>query len=126
MDFRILRILLVEDQVDRQEILKKLCKKHAWVLAHTAQRACRLLQAYDFDLIFLDYDLAGSTKGDEVAKCLVDLKKAPSLVIHSMSSIGAEKISKIYPSAKWIPISKIIKDNASFKKFQKRVGERFE
>ena len=49
-----LKILIVEDQPERQEILKQLCRHHAWVLAHTAARACRLIEAYEFDLIFLD------------------------------------------------------------------------
>ena len=53
-----LRILIVEDTPERQEVLTSLCKEHAWIMVHTAPRALKLLEAYDFDLIFLDYDLA--------------------------------------------------------------------
>jgi hypothetical protein len=34
---------------------------------HTARRAIKLLEVYDFDLTFLDCDLSGGEKGDQVA-----------------------------------------------------------
>jgi hypothetical protein len=60
----LLRILIVEDTPERQEWLTGLYRDHAWVLVHTAVRAVRLVNAYDFDLISLDYNLAGPANGD--------------------------------------------------------------
>ena len=57
-----MRILILEDTPERQEILKQLYRDHAWVLVHTAQRAIRLLEAFEFDLVSLDYDLAGEVQ----------------------------------------------------------------
>ena len=50
-----LRVLIVEDRAERQEVLRQLFRDHAWVLVHTAARAVRLVQAYRFDLVALDY-----------------------------------------------------------------------
>ncbi len=66
----VLRIFIVEDTPARQEVLTRLCKDHAWVLVHSARRAISLVHAYEFDLIFLDYDLAGPGKGDAEAAAL--------------------------------------------------------
>ena len=55
----ILRVLLVEDTKDRQHILTSLYKKHAWILVNTGERAITLLNAYDFDIVSLDYNLGG-------------------------------------------------------------------
>lgn len=59
----VLRILIVEDTRERHELLKSLFREHAWILVHTAARAITLVRAYNFDLISLDYDLAGREKG---------------------------------------------------------------
>src|SRR5215472_15565563 len=64
----VLRILIVEDTPERQGWLTGLYREHAWVLVHTAARADRLLNAYDFDLISLDYNLAGPDNGAAVAR----------------------------------------------------------
>jgi DNA-binding response OmpR family regulator len=64
----VLRVLIVEDTVERQGWLQSLYREHAWVLVHTAARAVRLLHAYDFDLISLDFNLAGPDNGEAVAR----------------------------------------------------------
>ena len=66
----LLRILIIEDTADRQELLQSLYREHAWVRVHTAARAICLLRAYDFDLISLDYNLAGQDTGEAVALAL--------------------------------------------------------
>lgn len=48
MTSQLLRILIIEDTAERQEILKNLTKKHAWIMAHTVARAIKLLSVYDF------------------------------------------------------------------------------
>ncbi len=115
----VLRILLVEDTPERQKALIHLYKDHAWILANTARRARDLLSAYEFDIVSLDYDLAGPGKGDEVARHLGNSRSAAALVIiHSMNTPGAKKIMKEIPSAVHVPFSKITRDNKTFKKLK--------
>jgi CheY-like chemotaxis protein len=116
-------ILIVEDDPERQKILKNLLKSHAWILAHTAERAIRMIQAYHFDMIFLDFDLAGSGKGEDVARaiCQTENKKA-TILIHSMNGPGAEKIKLLLPQAVWVPINQITRSNAVFKRLKQEIG----
>jgi DNA-binding response OmpR family regulator len=65
---KILRVLIVEDSKERQEILKNLTRRHAWIAANTASIAIKYLSVFDFDLILLDYDLSGSGSGEDVAR----------------------------------------------------------
>lgn len=111
------RILIIEDTIERQNILKKLYKDHAWVLVHTAARAIRLLEVYQFDLISLDYDLAGERKGDEIAEFITkSINVDTKVIVHSMNSIGAQKIKVILPDADVVPLSKMIRNNVTFKR----------
>jgi CheY-like chemotaxis protein len=79
---RVLRILIVEDTAERQELLQSLYREHAWVLVHTAARAVRLVQAYDFDLVSLDFNLAGPDDGDAVASALRESRNAGPGAFH--------------------------------------------
>ena len=63
-------MLIVEDTAERQEILCALYRNHAWVMATTAHRAIRLLRAFDFDIVSLDYNLRGELTGAAVARIL--------------------------------------------------------
>jgi len=119
MNFEILKILIVEDTPERQEILKKLYKDHAWVLAHTAQRAVKLLSVFEFDLISMDYNLAGPDCGDSIASFIPESINAESkILIHSMNKQGADKIKKFLPNADYVPVSKLTKTNQIFKKIK--------
>jgi CheY-like chemotaxis protein len=115
----VLRILIIEDTLDRQEVLTRLCKDHAWVLVHTARRAITLIHAYEFDLIFLDYDLAGPEKGDAVAAAIAHSPNLHSkVIVHAMNAAGAQKIQAILPQADLVPLSRMTKDNATFKRLR--------
>jgi CheY-like chemotaxis protein len=117
-------ILIVEDDPDRQDILKNLFKHHAWILVHTAKRAEHLIRAYRFDLISLDYDLAGPGKGEDVARAISQSEnKSATILIHSMNGPGADKIKRLLPQAIWVPINRIIQSNAVFKCLQKEIGK---
>ncbi|MFH1842296.1 MAG: cyclic-phosphate processing receiver domain-containing protein [bacterium] len=115
-DYQPLRILILEDSPERQEILKQLFRDHAWVLVHTAARAIRLLEAYEFDLVTLDFDLAGEETGDVVAD---QLRRGPDgqtrVVVHSMNPQGRERIAALLPTATLLPISAMTKTNQRFK-----------
>lgn len=120
----VLKALLIEDNPERQEILINLFKDHAWILANSAHRAIRLLKAYEFDLVFLDYDLAGPDKGDEVARYLSTQEiKKPQVIIHSMNDPGVQRILAWLPHANSIPFSKIIRDNRTFKKIRTELAK---
>jgi CheY-like chemotaxis protein len=119
---QMLRILIIEDTPERQKILQNLYKDHAWILVHTAKRAIRLIEAYDFDLISLDFNLAGEETGDEVAIAIANSSnKNAKVIIHSMNHPGAKKISEILPNADIVPFSKIIKSNAVFKRLREEL-----
>jgi hypothetical protein len=114
-----MRVLIVEDSPERQEILRNLYRDHAWILVNTAARAKCLLDAYDFDLVSLDFDLAGEAKGDDVAHHLLDsCNSGVEVIIHSDNAPGAARITSILPNAVYVPISKITKSNAVFKKLR--------
>ena len=121
---KILRILIVEDTPERQEILRSLFKDHAWVLVNTAKRAIRLLSVYDFDLIFLDFDLAGDKKGDEVASFISCSRNSKTkVIVHSMNPQGAAKISEFLPNAIHVPLSRMTKTNRVFKRLRQELSE---
>lgn len=113
-----LRILIVEDSPERQKVLCDLAREHAWVLVHTARRAVTLLSAFDFDLVFLDYDLAGEDNGEAVARRLAAAPHRPRVIIHSQNRPGAERILQLLPEARWLPIASITRSNAVFKRLR--------
>ncbi len=114
-----LRVLIVEDDPRRQEWLRSLFRDHAWVLVHTAERAVRLVEAYEFDLVCLDYDLAGPGKGDAVAAALPGSRSARARVlVHAMNAVGAGRILDLLPGAHWIPISRLMRKNEVFKRIR--------
>jgi CheY-like chemotaxis protein len=113
-----LRILIVEDTPSIQEVLTRLCKDHAWLLVHTTRRAISLVQAYEFDLAFLDYDLAGPEKGDAVAAALSACRRRnPRVIVHTQNAAEAGKIQKSLPQADLVPFARLTRDNAICKRF---------
>jgi CheY-like chemotaxis protein len=109
----VLRILIVEDTPERQEWLTGLYKEHAWVLVHTAARAVRLVNAYDFDLISLDYNLAGPDNGSAVAEAISRSRNANTAVlVHSMNPRGAARLAELLPRAVCVPVGSLVKTNA--------------
>lgn len=47
MDRFPLRVLIVEDGIGRQKVLKDLFGDHAWIVVNTARRATRLISAFE-------------------------------------------------------------------------------
>ena len=113
----VLRVLIVEDTPERQEWLQGLYREHAWVLVHTAARAVRLLNAYDFDLISLDYNLAGPNNGDAVAEAVAASRNARTpVLVHSMNPRGAGRLAELLPHASCVPVGRIVRTNATVKR----------
>lgn len=91
-----LRLLIIEDIPERQKLLQSLYRDHAWVLVHTAVRAIRLVAVYQFDLISLDFNLAGPDNGDAIASTLRDSHNADTpVLVHLMNPKGAELLQTI-------------------------------
>lgn|GEM_PF-820076 len=112
----ILRVLIVEDSYERQEQLTDLFREHAWVLVHTAARAIRLVNAFYFDLIALDFDLAGPENGDAVAQAIPVSRNADTpVLIHSMNIPAAARLRELLPQAVCTPIATLFKSNAVVK-----------
>ncbi|MBN1999543.1 hypothetical protein JW935_18460 [candidate division KSB1 bacterium] len=119
---KILRILIVDYTPERRKILKNLYRDHAWVLVHTATRAIRLLDSYRFDLISLDYNIAGIKTGEEIADFKSRSENARAkVIIHSMNPRGREKIAALLQNADIVPISKMVKNNKVFKKIRSQL-----
>lgn len=119
-----LRILIIEDTQKRQEILKQLYKDHAWVLVHTAKRAIKLVQVYQFDVISLDYNLAGEETGDEIARQICHgLNKLTRIIVHSMNPKGRERICESLPHASILPVASMIKTNKQFKQLREALNQ---
>jgi CheY-like chemotaxis protein len=115
----VLRVLLIEDTPERQEVLKQLFRDHAWILVHTANRAQTLLSAFEWDVIALDYDLAGEETGEEVAKYMATHRiTAPRVIVHSQNAVGRKRIRAWLPDAWEIPLSRMIKTNKIFRQLR--------
>lgn len=119
-----LRVLIVEDTKERQQILISLYKKHAWVLVNTGERAVKLLNSYDFDIVSLDYNLGGQLDGASVAQNLkYSRNKHVRVIIHSLNPRGANKILSILPHAIIYPVAKIVRSNKVFKYIKSKIDE---
>lgn len=106
---KVLRVLIVEDTPRRQELLRQLYREHAWVLTPDAAHAARLVAAYDFDLISLDYDLEGPDTGEAVAEALMVSRNALTpVLVHSMNPDGAALLAIILPHAQGVPIDVLV------------------
>ena len=113
----VLRVLIVEDTPERQEWLQALYREHAWVLVHTAARAGRLVRAFDFDLISLDFNLAGPDNGDSVAEVIANSRNARTpILVHSMNPRGAARLAELLPHAAAVPVGALVKTNATAKR----------
>jgi CheY-like chemotaxis protein len=119
-----LRVLIVEDTAERQEILTALFRDHAWVLAPTGARAIRLLQAFDFDLISLDYNLRGELSGVDVAQGILNSRNRNTrVVVHSLNPQGRARIAELLPQAIIYPVSRMVRSNRHFKRLRARLNE---
>lgn len=124
-----MQILILEDDPNRHELFKRKLIGHGLTIAETAAQAIVMLQAYQFDLIFLDHDLGGETfvsennknTGSEVVRWMLEncITKAP-IVIHSMNDPAASsmmnKLNAGFFSCYRIPFSALISrlDDPSF------------
>ena len=110
----------------RQQILTSLYKAHAWILVNTGQRAITLLNAYDFDIVSIDYDynLRGELNSAEVAQVLkCSRNKNARIIVHSLNPKGVKSILAILPDAIPYPVSKMVRSNKTFKYLRGKIDE---
>jgi CheY-like chemotaxis protein len=120
----VLRVLVVEDTPERQEWLQQLYREHAWVLVHTAARAVRLVAAYDFDLISLDFNLAGPDNGAVVAEAIATSHNAGTpVLVHSMNPRGVRRLAELLPHAQTVPAGSLVKTNAVAKRVREALRQ---
>lgn len=97
-----IRILILEDNVERREAFRKTYSNNSVITSPNAEQCIHLLNSYDpFDIIFLDHDLGGQQMvesgpgtGYEVAEWLRDHpEKLPQIVVvHSLNPAGRANI----------------------------------
>jgi CheY-like chemotaxis protein len=117
-------VVIIEDTKERQEVLTSLYRSHAWILVNTGHRAITLLNAYDFDIISLDYNLDGELTGADVARAIACSRNGNArIVIHSMNAEGTEQIAKILPHAVLFPVSKMVRSNQAFRLLRNKIDE---
>lgn len=118
-DTKNLRVLIVEDQPERQNCLKRFFKDHSLVLAQIPKRAIRLLEAFAFDLISLDSNLAGPGQYGDVAAFVSESRNAKDkAMVHSVNAPDANQILALIPGAELIPITKMTRDNRTLRRFK--------
>ncbi|MEQ8973405.1 MAG: hypothetical protein RIE73_23750 [Coleofasciculus sp. C1-SOL-03] len=119
-----LRVLLIEDTEERQNILTSLYRDHAWILVKTGNRAIKLLNAYDFDMISIDYNIGGELNGANVVLFIRDSRhKNSRIIVHSLNPKGAKYILEILPKAIYYPVSKMVRSNQKFKYIRQKNNE---
>ena len=117
------RVLILEDTKERQDILTSLYRNHAWILVNTAFRANTLLNAYEFDIVSLDYNLRGELTGTSVAEELLKTNnKQARIIIHSMNPDGAKSIQQLLPTAICYPVNKIARSHHHFKIIREKIN----
>ena len=89
-------------------------------MVHTAARAICLVRVYNFDLISLDFDLAGPEKGDAVADAIAASRNAHTpILVHSMNTLGTGRVVDCLPHAVCVPLSRLAKSNTVIKRVRK-------
>lgn len=98
MKEQLLKVLVLEDETYRRELIEPLLEHHKVYWVKDATAALELVDLIKFNLILLDYDLANHTKGSTVASRLANptcLNQNTKIVIHSINPSGIEKMMKM-------------------------------
>lgn len=99
-----LRVLIVEDSLERLALLRNLYVGHTVSAADTCASAEALLRGETFDLVHLDYDL-GQETSVTFARKLASNTAGALVVIHSDNPAGATQLQTLLPDALIVPIS---------------------
>jgi len=120
---RKLRVLLVEDAPTRQVELRRLFADQECHVATTAEAAKELLRTLQFDVVFLDYDLAGPGTGEAVASELrKDHSARTTVLVHSMNIAGAARIRRVLPRALAVPYANLTRGNPLYSRLRQALA----
>ena len=107
-----LKILILEDSPERIRIFKeKLSKKHDIYFFNQVEEAKRAIESQGpFDVIFLDHDLDHQiyvdsdeeNTGYQLAKYIANKNISAKVIIHTMNTIGADRMLEVLPDAKHV------------------------
>jgi len=109
-----MRILILEDSVERQEQFYKNLINYDVEITDSSKTAIQKLSNEKWDILFLDHDLggeayvpSGENTGYEVAKFLEENQQfmPRNIVVHSLNSVGAKNINDALPNAVRIPFA---------------------
>lgn len=98
MKEQLLKVLVLEDEAYRRELIEPLLEGHKIYWAKDALEALELVDIIKFNLILLDYDLANRTNGSTVASRLASkecLNHNTKMVIHSINPGGIKKMMRL-------------------------------
>lgn len=107
-----MKILILEDNDQRQKQFKDNLIDHDILITDSSKIAIEKLKKEKWDYLFLDHDLgnevlvpSGENTGYEVAKFLEENKQfiPNKVIIHSLNFEGARKMLFALPNAEYIP-----------------------
>ena len=83
-----MRILVVDDSSNRQELLGKVYSQHSVTISSTADEAVKHLKRDQYDVIHLDYDLDKNGNGQDVARFIAGVAHNPLVLVHSENPVS--------------------------------------
>ena len=112
-----MRVLIVEDNLDRIRKLRRFFIGHEVDITEEAQKAIELLKSNTYNLVLLDHDLGGvemapsdEFSGFAVAEYISKNNLNPEVIIHSCNPVGASRMQQVLPSAIKIPYVSLFSD----------------
>ena len=109
-----LKILILEDDKERQKAFRQNTIGAEVVIVETPDEAILELQKIAFDWLFLDHDLGGRTQmssdeesGFKVVKWLSENtdRIPPSVILHSLNENGRKNMKAVLPNAVECPFA---------------------
>lgn len=109
-----MKILVLEDNFERQEQFRKNLVGHNVTITDSSKTAIEKLSSEKWDVLFLDHDLgglvhvpSGENTGYEVAQLLEENKQfmPKYIIVHSLNEPGAKNIIRALSNAIHIPFA---------------------
>jgi len=121
-----MKILIVEDNLDRITYFKELLKEHDLFITKDIMIALDYMRLTEIDIAFLDHDLDENNlnslnNGYELVKKITELKTGENALyyIHSMNPAGANKMVSLLKDngyyAEWFPFHLLREKNKYLK-----------
>jgi len=109
-----MRILILEDDPERQQCFQRNLVGHDVIITDKAKTAIQLLSDQEWGLLCLDHDLGGQVyvksgegTGYEVAVWLEEHpdRQPPQIILHSLNPAGRENMKRCLPGAIDLPFA---------------------